>query len=155
MLNHQRHHEAARLPILTFSLGDHLYGLLIEDVVEVSAMVEVTPLPDAPPEVTGIVNRHGAMLPLVDLRLVFKQSATPITSSSLFIVGAGGGQHIGLVVDEVHQVEYVDALQMSDMPSAGRYLHGVINHQSSLIPILALPPLLAAFVNSQTVLEGS
>lgn len=155
MFNSQHNHEAARLPILTFSLGDHLYGLLIEDVVEVGAMVEVTPLPDAPPEVTGVVNRHGTMLPLVDLRLVFKQPAPPITSSTLFIVGAGGGQLIGLVVDEVHQVEYVDALQMNDVPSTARYLHGVISHHLSLIPILALPALLAAFVNGQTVLEVS
>ncbi len=155
MFNNQHNREATRLPILTFSLGDHLYGLLIEDVVEVSAMMEVTLLPDAPPEVTGVVNRHGTMLPLVDLRLVFKQPASPITSTTLFIVGSGGGQQIGLVVDEVHQVEYVDALQMKDVPTAARYLHGVISHQSSLIPILALPPLLAAFVNGQTVLEVS
>jgi purine-binding chemotaxis protein CheW len=155
MFNSQRNPEATRLPILTFSLGDHLYGILIEDVVEMSAMVEVTPLPDAPPEVLGIINRHGAMLPLVDLRLVFKQPAAPVTSASLFIVAAGGSQQIGLVVDEVHQVEYVDALQMNDAPASARYLHGVISHQSALIPILALPPLLAAFVNGQTVIEVS
>jgi purine-binding chemotaxis protein CheW len=155
MLNSQRSPEAVRLPILTFSLGDHLYALLIEDVVEVNAMVEITPLPDAPPEVLGIVNRHGKMLPLLDLRLVFKQPAPPVTSGTLFIVAAGGSQHIGLVVDEVHQVEYVDALRLGDAPTTARYLHGIIGHEASLIPILALPALLAAFVDGQTGIESS
>jgi purine-binding chemotaxis protein CheW len=142
--------ELARLPILTFNLAKQTYGLLIEDVVEVTAMVEYTPLPETPDPFIGVINRRGAILPLLDLRLIFKQSAAPITSASLFIVAEGGSKQVGLVVDEVHQVEYMDALQLVDAPGSARYLHGMITHRSLLIPIVSLPALLTAFLETMS-----
>jgi purine-binding chemotaxis protein CheW len=140
--------DTLRLPILTFALGEQVFGLLIEDVVEVSAMVETLALPDAPPEVIGLVNRRGTVLPLIDLRRIFDQPAPPPTSASIFIVAAGGRQQVGLLVDEVFQVEYVDPLQFGDAPAAARFIHGIISHRSRLIPILALPPLLSVYAGS-------
>lgn len=140
--------ESVRLPVLTFRLGAQHYALLIEDVIEVVAMVEFTSLPDATPEVPGIVNRHGAVLPLIDLRAVFKQPLSPVTSASVFIVAEGGGRQIGLLVDEVQQVDYMDALQMSDAPTSSRYVHGIMSYKEQMISIIALPSLLAAFLTS-------
>jgi purine-binding chemotaxis protein CheW len=135
--------DAIRLPLLTFRLGERRYALLIEDVVEVAAMVDMLSIPAERAEVTGYVNRRGSVLPLLDLRTVFKQPKTPITSASVFIVVAGGNQQIGLVVDAVEQVEYVDALQLSDTLASNPYLHGIISHQDDMISIIALPSLMA------------
>lgn len=134
--------EAVRLPLLTFRLGEARYALLIEDVVEVAAMVERLSLPTQRTELLGYINRRGSILPLVDLRIVFNQPCTPITSASVFIVVAGGDQHFGLVVDGVEQVEYVDALQMSDTLASNPYLHGIVSHQQDMISIIALPALM-------------
>lgn len=136
-------HDAIRLPLLTFRLGERRYALLIEDVVEVAAMVDMLSIPAERTEVAGYVNRRGSILPLLDLRTVFKQPQTPITSASVFIVVAGGNQQIGLVVDAVEQVEYVDALQLSDTMASNPYLHGIISHQDDMISIIALPSLMA------------
>lgn len=136
-------HDAIRLPLLTFQLGDRRYALLIEDVVEVAAMVDMLSIPAERPEIVGYVNRRGGILPLLDLRTIFKQPSTPITSASVFIVAAGGSKQVGLVVDAVEQVEYVDALQMSDTLSSSPYLHGIISHQDDMISIIALPSLMA------------
>lgn len=135
--------DAVRLPILTFRLGERRYALLIEDVVEVAAMVDMLSIPAERPEIVGYVNRRGSILPLLDLRTVFKQPSPPITSASVFIVVAGGNQQIGLIVDAVQQVEYVDALQMSDTLASSPYLHGIISHQDDMISIVALPSLMA------------
>ena len=102
--------DTVRLPLLTFRLGRARYALLIEDVVEVAAMVDMLSLPTEQPEVLGYINRRGSVLPLLDLRTVFKQPSAPITSATVFIVAAGGDKQVGLVVDAVEQVEYVDAL---------------------------------------------
>ena len=134
--------DTIRLPLLTFRLGEARYALLIEDVVEVAAMVEMLRLPTERAEILGYINRRGSILPVVDLRMVFKQRSTPITSSSVFIVVAGGNQQLSLVVDAVEQVEYVDALQMSDMSASSPYLHGIISHESEMISLIALPSLL-------------
>ncbi|MCA0458508.1 MAG: chemotaxis protein CheW [Chloroflexi bacterium] len=136
-------HDAVRLPLLTFRLGERRYALLIEDVVEVAAMVDLLKIPAEREELLGYINRRGKVLPLLDLRTVFKQPFQPITSASVFIVVAGGDHHFGLVVDAVEQVEYVDALQLSDSMISSPYLHGIISHQDEMISIIALPALLA------------
>ena len=135
--------DAVRLPLLTFRLGEARYALLIEDVVEVAAMVDMLSLPTERAEILGYINRRGNILPLLDLRTVFKHPSTPITSATVFIVAAGGNQQFGLVVDAVEQVEYVDALQMSDTLVSSPYLHGIISHQNDMISIIALPSLIA------------
>ncbi len=136
-------HDAVRLPLLTFRLGERRYALLIEDVVEVAAMVDMLNLPSQHSEVLGYINRRGSILPLLDLRSIFKQPANPISSASVFIVVAGGNQQAGLIVDAVEQVDYVDAMQLSDTVVSSPYLHGIISHQDDMISIIALPSLLA------------
>jgi len=135
--------DTIRLPLLTFRLGEGRYALLIEDVVEVAAMVDMLSLPTERAEILGYINRRGTVVPLVDLRIVFKQPSAPINSATVFIVAAGGDMKFGLVVDAVEQVEYVDALQMSDTLASSPYLHGIISHQNDMISIIALPSLMA------------
>ncbi len=135
--------DAIRLPLLTFRLGERRYALLIEDVVEVAAMVDMLSIPAEHAGILGYVNRRGVILPLLDLRTIFKQPITPITSASVFIVAAGGNKQVGLVVDAVEQVEYVDALQLSDTLASSPYLHGIISHHDDMISIIALPSLMA------------
>lgn len=137
-----------RLPFLTFNLASQFYALLVEDVVEVAAMVERMPVPDSPPEVLGIINRHGTPLLLVDLRMIFKHSAGPINSATMFVVaGRAGEQQLGLVVDEVHQVEYVDKPQFQELSTSGKYIRGIISYRSQLIPVVSLAALLDAFLS--------
>lgn len=137
------------LPLLSFNLGEQLYALPIADVVEVAAMVECVAMPDARPEVLGVVNRHGQPLLLLDLRLIFKQPAEPVTSATVFIVAGQGERRIGLVVDEIHQVDYADARQLSQISAPAQYIHGIINHRAALIPIIALDALLDAYLTRQ------
>jgi purine-binding chemotaxis protein CheW len=139
-----------RLPILTFRLGHQTYALLIEDVVEVEAMVELIPVLHGLPEVLGLANRHGAILPVIDLRMVFQQPAPPPGSSHFFIVAADSARQIGVLVDEVLQVEYVNFSQLEDTSASGQYIRGMINSRSELIPVIALAPLLANFLASQS-----
>ena len=51
--------DAVRLPLLTFRLGEARYALLIEDVVEVAAMVDMLSLPTERAEILGYINRRG------------------------------------------------------------------------------------------------
>lgn len=133
------------LPILTFTLDSQTYALLVEDVVEVAVMVERMAMPDAPPEGVGVVNRHGVPLPLLDLRLVFKHPANPITSATLFIVVSQAGEQIGLVVDEVYQVEYADSKQFNSTATSGKYIRGIISLRAQLIPVIALASLFETY----------
>ncbi|MBI5670679.1 MAG: chemotaxis protein CheW [Chloroflexi bacterium] len=139
--------------ILTFSLGSQVYALPIEDVVEVAAMVELVTLPDAAPEILGVVNRRGQILPMLDLRRIFKQPAAPVSSANLFIVAAHAGKMAGLVVDEVRLVEYVNSLE--NLSTSGKIIRGIINHKEQLIQIISLPMIMATYLPDQVAAEGN
>lgn len=138
--------EARLLPFLTFRLGDQTYALPIEQVVEVAAMVEVATVAGAPAALLGVVNRHGGVLPLLDLRLVFQQPAAPVDDSTLFVVAALDTRLVGLVVDEVYQVAYFDAEQLAATPLSEKYVDSILTHREQLIQVVALPALLASFL---------
>lgn len=131
-----------RIAILTFRLGEQQYALPVTDVVEVGAMVELTTLPDASPVLLGIANRHGNALPILDLRQCFGLPPLQIATSTLFIMVEYIGQAVGLVVDEVYQVRYVQPEQFTTTPGAGRFVKTIINDGTDLIQLISLAPLL-------------
>lgn len=129
-----------RVPILAFEVRQRRYALRIEDVVEVAAMVEIVPLPDAPAGVLGVVNRHGEMLPLLDLRHVFHEDAAPVDDSTYFIVVESAGQRAGLVVDAVDVVKYVPADAFQPVPD-NRFVRAIVQHENDLLQVLDVQPL--------------
>jgi chemotaxis signal transduction protein len=143
-MNHL-HPDSTGLPILTFNVGGDEYGLPIEDVLEVAAMVELRPLHDAPPEILGIADRHGSILPLLDLGRLIYETSSVVTSGTLFIVAGHEGRYIGLVVDDVYQVEYIHSTQLSEASITGKYIRGIINHKSRVIQIISLMALSKMF----------
>lgn len=140
-------------PVLTFRMGPQLYGLPIEQVVEVAAMVELITLPDAPYGVLGFANRHGAALPMLDMRAIFDIEGDPITAATLFIVAQCDGQLAGLVVDEVYMVEYLALHELRNVPSMRKYIQGILHDGDRLLQIVALTRLFAEFVPQMNSVE--
>lgn len=134
------------LPVLTFTLGEQYYALLVDDVIEVASMVELVQVADSRPEVLGIANRHGAALPILDLRILMGQKAKPIDPSTLFIVVKNRDTLFGLVVDEVQQVEYFPAEEMKKSTVSGQYIRGIISNRQRLIQVIAFAPLLSPYM---------
>ncbi len=134
-----------QVPALLFMLGAQEYAVLIEDVTEVTALVEIVTVPDTRPEILGVVNRHGAVLWMLDLRRVFDQPAKPVDVSTLFIVAQRGETQLGLVVDEVRQVEYLDLSQLQSAPTTSEAILGIITHGERLIQLVSLSPLLTQY----------
>ncbi len=137
------------LPVLTFYIDDQCYGLAIDRVIEVASMVTVISTPSEDPAVIGVVNRHGEILPMLDLRQIFSNSEpTPIDSTMLFIVGQVNDRRVGLIVDSIRQVEYLSKRKMTLSSSAGNYIHGIISYNDVLIQLITLEPLFAQYITS-------
>ena len=70
--------------VVSFEIGSEEYALDILDVQEIIRMVEITPVPNAPYYVEGIINLRGKVLLIIDLRLSFpSQCHLPITSNCI------------------------------------------------------------------------
>lgn len=135
--------------LLTFNLGEQQYALPVSDVVEVAAMVEIAKVIDAPLVVVGMTNRHGKVMTMLDLRLIFGQPAVPISASSLFVVVEHQGLLAGLIVDEINEVEYFDVGSLTIVQTPGKYIRGMISTEESLLQIVAIPAIYDAFLPTQ------
>jgi len=122
-------HDATQ--ILTFYLGAEEYGLPLVQAREILGLVPTTPLPKAAKHVVGLINLRGEILPVFDLRLLFKlQSKAQQGEQDCILVAETQGESFGLKVDGMHQVLTLSADRI-DPPS------DVLKDRSSAISGLA------------------
>lgn len=85
--------------LVVFALGEVRFALSTSVIERVVRAVEVSPIPDAPPGVTGVINLHGRVLPVLEIRPRFGLEPREIqVSDHLVIVHAGEGT-VALAVD--------------------------------------------------------
>jgi len=58
-----------KFPFLLFEIREGLYAVSAESVREIVILPNVSLIPNSPPEVRGVINLRGKVLPLVDLRV--------------------------------------------------------------------------------------
>lgn len=59
---------AANGQFCTFYVAEHSIGIEVTRVQEVLRQQSLTPVPKAPPEIVGLLNLRGQILPAIDLR---------------------------------------------------------------------------------------
>jgi purine-binding chemotaxis protein CheW len=90
--------------VLVFTVGDRHCALAVEDVIEVVRMVAVTPLPEAPAWVAGVINMRGRIVPVIDLRTrLGMPSREPDLSTPIILVGRDEAA-AGLIADQAGDV---------------------------------------------------
>lgn len=115
---------------LTFALGDEMFGVDISFVTEIVGMQLITPLPEAPAYMKGIINLRGKIIPVIDVRLKFRKEPKEYDDRTCIIVIDILDVTVGLIVDNVAEVLMIDDENISPPPDqrAGlqnRYLAGI------------------------------
>lgn len=85
--------------ILVFTLDGQSYGLPLDAVERVVRMVEITPLPGAPPFIRGVINFQGEVIPVLDLRLRFGLPERAIELDDQLIITTAAGRKRALLAD--------------------------------------------------------
>ncbi len=108
---------------LTFILSGEEYGVDILRVQEIKEWDSVTPLPNAPSSVKGVINLRGTIVPIIDLRQRFNLESIDYGMTTVIIVlevrHNGGSRIMGMVVDAVSDVYNVTAEIMKPPPKFG------------------------------------
>jgi len=108
---------------LTFSLAGEEYGIGIIKVREIIGMMPVTPVPQTPDFVKGVINLRGKVIPVIDLRLRFGLDASAYTERTCIIVveihGETGAVPMGIVVDAVSEVLNIRGTDIENTPTFG------------------------------------
>lgn len=89
---------------VTFMLGDEIYGLGVARVEEIIGYQDVTPVPNQPPYMTGIIDLRGAVVPIIDLRLRFGLKAKEHDRYTVIIIVSAHKGTAGIIVDAVSDV---------------------------------------------------
>ena len=86
---------------LLFALDTPSYALPLSVVERVVRAVEVLPLPRAPQVVLGVVDVAGRIVPVVDIRALFRLPARELDIGDHFIIARTPLRVVALVVDRV------------------------------------------------------
>lgn len=126
---------------LTFTLGGEEYGVDILRVQEIKGFTSVTPIPNAPVYVKGVMNLRGTVVPVLDPRIKFGMPAREYDRFTVIVVVNVGTRVVGLVVDAVSDVLDIplDAIQPPpDMGAAvdTSTIRGIAQNADRLITLL-------------------
>ena len=108
--------QANEEQFLTFRLDGQEYGIAILKVQEIKGWDKMTPIPNSPPYVKGVLNLRGVIVPVFDLRLRFGLPETVRDAFTVIIVVNIGGRMAGIVVDAVSDVINVSPEQQCAAP---------------------------------------
>ncbi len=108
---------------LTFALGKEEYGVGILKVREIIGLMEITPVPQTPSYVKGVVNLRGRVIPIIELRTKFNMESKPFDDRTCIIVvevdGPSGVIQVGMLVDSVSEVLNITGDQIEPPPVFG------------------------------------
>ncbi len=132
-----------------FRLGDRLMGIEISAIREINRVGKITPVPDAPAKVRGVINLRGEVVTVLDLRAILGMDATEVTTSSRLMIVPSENEHIALLVDRVEDVITVSSTDEEDLPANagdldGRYFRSVYKLEHELLILL---DVVAVFVD--------
>jgi purine-binding chemotaxis protein CheW len=130
---------------LTFRLGKEIFAAHVGKVLNILEMTKITPVPQAPGHMLGVINLRGNVLPVVDARIRFGIEDTKYTSDTCIIVTDIylGNEHvqIGALVDAVNEVIDIAPGDIQPPPSIGskyksEYIEGMGKKRDDFIMIL-------------------
>ena len=145
---YKREMRSDLLRYVTFMLGGEIYGLPIEQIVEISTAFPTTPVPRTSAFVVGIGNMRGSVMPVIDLaRRLNLGVVMPSRETRVLIVRHLEEPH-GIIVDRVLEVISLPPEDMENTPGGigstrADFILGLGRHRGRLIIILDLATVLA------------
>lgn len=119
------------LRLVVFALDGQQYALQLSAVERVLPMVAVAPLPRAPAIALGVINLHGQVVPVVDIRRRFNRPSRDYGVDGHLLVAGTARRALVLPVDEVLGVREVAEEAVAP---AGTVLPG-IGHVAGIVAL--------------------
>jgi purine-binding chemotaxis protein CheW len=136
--------------LVTFQLGEELYGINIMDVKEIVRVQGIRAIPNAPVYVEGIFNLRSEIIPIINLhkRFHLKKIFTSEDDELLsgFIIIDIDGMKLGVIIDRVSRVVTVEKEDIQPPPQmlsgiGAEYIQGVVRQETGYLIILNIRDL--------------
>jgi len=136
--------------LVTFQLGEELYGVNIMDVKEIVRVQAIRPIPNAPTYVEGIFNLRSEIIPIINLHKRFHLrklvSSEEDELLSGFVILDIDGMKLGIIIDRISRVVTVEKEQIQPPPQmfsgiGAEYIEGVVRQENGYLILLDIRDL--------------
>ncbi len=117
---------------MTFKSGNEYFGLAIQYVNEIIQMQEITAIPETEDYIKGLINLRGKVVPVIDVRLRFKQKPLEYNDRTCIIVINVKSTVVGLIVEKIAEVVEINEDNILPPPKIGhtdkaqnKYVYGI------------------------------
>ena len=126
---------------IAFELAGTTYAIPSRLVQQLEMIEQITPVPNAPDAVEGVIHSRGQVIPAVNLRSRFGFEKIPIGLRTRLIVVNISGRTVGLMVDTAREFisiapESIQAPNEAISGMSGKYLKGIATLADRIILIL-------------------
>lgn len=138
--------EGTQIQLVTFQLGEELYGVDIMDVKEIVKVCNVRQIPNAPYYVEGIFNLRSEIIPVMNLHKRFQIKKLELSSDDEeveggFIILNIDSNKIGIIIDRIARVVTIDMADVKAPPQmisgiGTEYIQGVIRQDGHYLIML-------------------
>ncbi len=138
--------------LVSFRIGNEEFGVDILMVQEIIRLPTITPIPNAPGFILGMINLRGKILPVIDLRQrlsIRGDGSNGYDRKTRILIVEVHPHIIGFIVDSVSEVMKVPVGQIEPAPHLvtstinAEYINGVIKMTNRLIMLLDFQKLLS------------
>ncbi len=125
-------HDAQKGKYMTFKSGNEYFGLKIQYVNEIIQFQAITAIPETEEYIKGLINLRGKVIPVIDVRLRFKQEPFEYNDRTCIIVINVKSTIVGLIVEKIAEVVEIKEEDILPPPAIGRadkahhkYVYGI------------------------------
>lgn len=123
-------------------IENQLFGVPIENVLQIVQMQEIIKIPQAPHYEKGVIHLRGNIIPVLDVRLRLGKEEAPYTERTCILVCSVMGKTLGLIVDAVEEVVKIGKEDISAPPEMdahqASFLQGVARSHERMILLLSV-----------------
>ncbi len=139
----QDYHEGGPLEVVAFRVNDQEFCVRTITVREIRGWSQSTPLPNSSPDILGMINLRGTVIPVVSMAQKLGMAAAPPNPRSAIVVVEVHGTVLGLLVDGLSDLLTFDGSTIQPVPEMTggydkSYTEGIIAHAEGMICFLNL-----------------
>jgi purine-binding chemotaxis protein CheW len=126
------------MQLVVFLVDARRYALALPVVDRIVRAVAVTPLPQAPPIVLGVIDVAGVVIPVLDVRQRLRLPQRPVQPDDQFAIVRAGRRRVALAIDAAQGVAVAPAhalVRSADITPGLEYLRGVVQLEDGLVLI--------------------
>jgi len=126
------------LKLVGFNIDDHRFGLSLEVVEKIVQLVWIQPILKMPEYICGIINLHGEIIPVINVRYIFGLPNKETELSDQLIIATVSNKKFALLVDstrEVIEVNENDIIKSEQIIFGMKYVRGVVEFDDGMLLI--------------------